>query len=437
LAESRYLSKVIHLRLCLFHVPQAVWRWLWAAPHNICKEDRQILMAEFNRMIYAVTEDEATNAFEEAVNSETASEYENYQKYLTAWWQRRELWCLAWRTERHRGHHTNNFAEVTVRLYKDVVLRRAKAYNAVSLVDFTVKVMEDYYRCRLRDFANGRISAQRLALEKLSRKASYLTSCAEVDDFGDNRYGVPNSDGTEKYDVDATLGCCSCKAGMFGKFCKHQLAIMTLFQKAFPNAPGVTAHTRHSIAYIALGETCPPVDFYNSLQPVNVVEPQEHPAHQNDTEHETASNAQVELVASSSVCDAPCNEDEDDLCSNPLVDEYCTLLKDLYSRYGEAIECQRGLQKAVCRLKSISSASSFASFLHNPGFARRYRSGAAIRVQPTALSRRRPGVTRGSKRSASGRPPSGTGGARPKRRRCLALNIRANVPNAKSHGDAH
>ena len=122
--------------------------------------------------------------------------------------------CGLWLGELTVTWDINNFAEVTVRLYKDVVLGRVKAYNAVSLVDFTVQVMEDYYLHRLRDFANGRISAQRLAMEKLSKKASYLTSSDQIDDYGDNRYGVPNSDGTEKYDVDVSLGCCSCKMGI-------------------------------------------------------------------------------------------------------------------------------------------------------------------------------------------------------------------------------
>ena len=67
-----------------------------------------------------------------------------------------------------------------MRLYKDMVLGRAKANNAISLVDFTIKVMEEYYRNYLRDFANGHISVQRLALEKLSRKASYLQSCDQI-----------------------------------------------------------------------------------------------------------------------------------------------------------------------------------------------------------------------------------------------------------------
>lgn len=83
------------------------------------------------------------------------------------------MWCLAWCTEHQRVHHTNNFAEVTVRLYKDVVLGRTEAYNVVAVEDFMLHVMEEYYRTRLHDFANGRVSAQRLLAEKLQTKASY------------------------------------------------------------------------------------------------------------------------------------------------------------------------------------------------------------------------------------------------------------------------
>jgi len=32
-------------KLCLFHVPQAVWRWLWSEQHRIAKDDRRILMS--------------------------------------------------------------------------------------------------------------------------------------------------------------------------------------------------------------------------------------------------------------------------------------------------------------------------------------------------------------------------------------------------------
>jgi len=56
------------LKLCLFHVPQAVWRWLWSDQHKIVKDDRKDLMSEFRRIVYCMNESEAAIAYEEAVN---------------------------------------------------------------------------------------------------------------------------------------------------------------------------------------------------------------------------------------------------------------------------------------------------------------------------------------------------------------------------------
>jgi hypothetical protein len=73
------------------------------------------------------------------------------------------------------GSHTNNYAEITVRLYKDIVPSRCKAYNVTALVDFTCTVMEKYYVCTLRSFSNSREVAIRLLLQALLKKAEYLT----------------------------------------------------------------------------------------------------------------------------------------------------------------------------------------------------------------------------------------------------------------------
>lgn len=404
-------------RLCLFHVAQAVWRWLWAETHRISKEDRQQLMTEFRKVMYACDVTEAENLFQEAMDSDTAEDYDNYRDYLSKLWERRELWCLAFRNAQHRGHHTNNFAEVTVRLYKDIVLRRAKAYNPVALVDFTARVLEEYYRMRLRDFANGRISAQRLLFDKLVRKV-YLTSPDQVTNHGNGTFDVPGSDGTELYRVDATVGCCSCRDGMHGKFCKHQLAIMQLFATQFPNAPGVSSAARHTVAYVALGAACPPVSFYQDLIP-SVSDCVTASAVDNST-----TTVQLEHASSASQAD----NTEDSVC----YDTYIQLLRDKFTAYGADATCQFAVQTAISKLQSVSSPSALASYLHNTGY-RRFRTGAAIRVQPTAVSRRKPGVTRGSKRLAAGRPLGTSSARRAKRRRCLAHSILNNVPNAKSH----
>ena len=419
------------LKLCLFHVPQAVWRWLWAEQHGISKEDRRDLMTEFRRIIYSRTEDEAEVAFQEAMNSETAVEYPIYQKYLEDWWSCRELWCMAWRTEHHRGHHTNNFAEVTVRLYKDVVLQRAKAYNPVALVDFTVRVMEDYYRNRLRDFANGRIPAQRLLMDKLSAKASYLVSRDQMEEYGENRFGVPNSDGTELYIVDASSGCCSCKAGLHGTLCKHQLAVMMLFNTAFPNVPGVTAQHRHSTAYLAIGYSCPSQEFYDDLVDQSSSAAAASTLMTSDTAH-------LQQVTQSATDVSDVDDNTADQCASQSLSErsqeFLQLMEDKLRHFGDSQQCDAALGKAIARLRAVTSGASLTSFLHNPGLYRRHRAGSTIRVQPTALSRRRPEVTRGSKRLASGRPPLGSAAlSRKKRPRRLACNVAANVPNAKSH----
>ncbi|KAL3224246.1 hypothetical protein MRX96_049592 [Rhipicephalus microplus] len=66
------------------------------------------------------------------------------------------------------------------------------------------------------------------------------------------------------------------------------------------------------------------------------------------------------------------------------------------------------------------------------------RRGRYIKVQPTAISRRRPGLTRGSKRVAAGRPASGPSPKRAKKRRhVLQQSVSQNIPHVKLHGYGH
>jgi len=63
------------------------------------------------------------------------------------------------------------------------------------------------------------------------------------------------------------------------------------------------------------------------------------------------------------------------------------------------------LLKFKSRLEKINSEGQFNTFLATAGsksMLLRQRDGTAIRVQPTTISRRKPGITRGSKRLPSG-----------------------------------
>ena len=73
------------------------------------------------------------------------------------------------------------------------------------------------------------------------------------------------------------------------------------------------------------------------------------------------------------------------------------------------------------------SVQKIASFYANP-----VRSRGMIGVQPTSVSRRRPNLPHGHKRLAAGRPAGSKkdGFSAARRKRCLAINVQNNKPNA-------
>ncbi|KAF0692113.1 SWIM-type domain-containing protein [Aphis craccivora] len=52
------------------------------------------------------------------------------------------------------GHNTNNIVEASIRVFKDIVLERCKAFNSAALVDFICKILEDYHKRRLIKFSS-------------------------------------------------------------------------------------------------------------------------------------------------------------------------------------------------------------------------------------------------------------------------------------------
>ena len=112
-------------------------------------------------------------------------------------------------------------------------------------------------------------------------------------------------------------------------------------------------------------------------------------------------------------------------------------IKQCHDRYGSS---PASVNRVLTRLGNIHTGTQWQTFLHSCGsaVALRYHHRAAIRVQPTSVARRRHGITRGSKRLPSGRPPlSDRLRHKAKRPRNLNYNVAKNQPNAKSHGDCH
>ena len=66
------------LLLCVWHVLNAVWRWLWQGNHQIGKDDRPHLLKKFRSILYAKTEAEYDNKKEEFLLDPTCLKYPQY-----------------------------------------------------------------------------------------------------------------------------------------------------------------------------------------------------------------------------------------------------------------------------------------------------------------------------------------------------------------------
>src|SRR6218665_1438052 len=153
---------------------------LWDAKHNILKQDRKRLMPSFHQVVRATNVSDVSNAYALEIRSSLWTQYPQWTQYMVSYWEVRQLWCMAWRDSTMLGHNTNNYCESTLRLYKDIVLGRCKAYSIVTFVDFTCTIMEDYYCSRLRLFSQAYVQKPRLVLESLVQKAADIVKVDDV-----------------------------------------------------------------------------------------------------------------------------------------------------------------------------------------------------------------------------------------------------------------
>lgn len=139
------------------------------------QELRKTFISDLRNIMYSLNEEGALSWFNAAHNS--AQSCPQWQKYLEKLWDRRLLWAHCYRHSADvRGNNTNNYCERTIGIYKDNVLCRTVAYNAIALANFIVTVMEKYYQSKLREFANGRVSGPHLLLAQLLKKAKFIAS---------------------------------------------------------------------------------------------------------------------------------------------------------------------------------------------------------------------------------------------------------------------
>lgn len=152
------------------------------------------------------------------------------------------------------GHSTNNIIELSIRIFKDIVLERFKVFNAAALVDFVFKVLEEYHKRCLIKFASYRVTKPQLHYKFFLDKAKEL----EVTCINKTMYTVSSTTETHlTYNVLLINEYECCPTGIGGKFCKH---ICAVHSNGFlvENTPILTTKNRIELGNLAVGNLFDP-----------------------------------------------------------------------------------------------------------------------------------------------------------------------------------
>ncbi|XP_056156746.1 uncharacterized protein LOC130130908 [Lampris incognitus] len=197
------------LLLCVFLQLQAMWRWLWSAHNGVAKQDRLQLLNSFKSLVYADSTPLLTEQYNRCLADPVAMKYPRFLHHLA-----------------ERGHDTNSIVESVVKVVKEKVLHRIKAYNATQLVDFVTTRMDAYYIRCLTNIANNRMA-------ELPRTKPFFygndVDCEKIAQVDQNHYVVRSATSELQYDVNMVIGCCTCAVGVTGAPCKHQSAVLKKF----------------------------------------------------------------------------------------------------------------------------------------------------------------------------------------------------------------
>ena len=407
--------------------------------------------------------------------------------HMEGYWKRRQDWATCFRNdETMRGINTNNYAESGIRILKDIVFNRVKAYNLIQLFDFLTVTFELYYERRLLAVAHNRMDRY-ISLRYKGLGAAKINHECIRQSTTDHVYLVKSTFYVDKeYEVDTKKWTCTCTVSRTGypsgEPCKHQHAVANKLNVTAPNLlPYFNADGRYLHALIAVGphkvgdksfyagmkETLSPNVQTSADNTTDVFEMDDH-THDNTMDTDTTGD-QTNGHSSSDEGEQNldlmlCVMDEQDKLKQDVLTLGNDFIEDVQDRMGQMdIQYLTGLKKFFTVYMdtvkntepAVSATPKLASLLHTY-FSQSSSSTTQIagtrrmHVQPTAISRRREGVTKGSKMAPSGRPPKRpltecdinvqTKRGRPdhvKRKQNLRSNELNNQANHHKHGRGH
>jgi hypothetical protein len=322
--------------------------------------------------------------------------------------------------------HFDNFCEVVMRVLKDKIFLRSKAFNVSQLLDFLTTRMEVYYQQKLIDVANNR--THRLLQSRFYKCASCI-SAESIKQMSEHTFEVASEKEENKvYTVDMSVGFCSCPVGQTGGPCKHQFAIIKTFNLASWNFVPINSMALRQMYYsVAVGENNIPSHWFaprhSSQQGGHASLPQRPQLQTAEPLHQ-----EMECDGDRDGTEAEVNEmdpsDDEDMSQvgmntdsrvKELKEVRCeleTIAQELAAKASDTPETLKYVQCFIQQYKHIQTSAALSSALRCFGKysgapslrqSKRLKALRNIGVQPTAVARRKM-LVGGRRRAGLGRP---------------------------------
>ena len=288
------------LLLCIFHVLQALWNWLWDGKHSVEKNDRPRLLNLFKQVVYAESESDLSDRLEELYAAPVCNKYPQYQKHLIVdTLPKINAWSLSNRNCNNlptSNNNTNNLVETSFRYTKEDQFNRHKAYNLTDLLSILLDESE-FYSNKCVDTANNRIESW-----LKNSHSKYITNLPNIEPndivhVAGHTYLVPSeSDPDTSYLVDMAMRLCSCPMGKLRGPCKHKYIVsVSKMVPSFDVLPTQQPAMRQLFMYIGTGKNMD-IDWFLPMQSDSqstaesdpLVNSHLHPVHHHDDNPGTA-----------------------------------------------------------------------------------------------------------------------------------------------------
>ena len=316
-AISNVWPLVIQL-LCIFHVLQALWRWLFASENGIKLSDRPHILCLFRDIMYD-TKSDPEKSIAKMFKDKTVRKYKNYIEHVKLeYLPCIKLWALHHRLNLPiHGMLTNNITESAIKQSKEQVFQRIKSFNIPQTLDFILTRYEQMYEIKLTLIASNRSSGfHKRGYIHDPKKGPDATKVTKIENTM-GIFKVPSEFTENKYYVvNLKLGVCQCESGKWGATCKHQNVAAYVAKEQSANViPVNNPNMRKKIFTLATGNSSVPDGWFSQIKPHSLPEPKII------SEGCSPGNCEQPLELEPTVTSAERHDDDDTLKSNQDADD--------------------------------------------------------------------------------------------------------------------